>query len=221
MTVYYKVTNLDGAAYHDGHGRWTLGRWRSVRGPLVACQRGLHLCTADQLVDWLGPVIWKAEASGEVLYAGDKMVTRRARIVCRVETWNERTARLFAADCAERVLPLFEAQYPTDDRPRKVIEVARRFANGEATEKELAAAEAAEAATRDAAVTAGVAAGAAAWAAVAAGVAGAAEAAEAARAARAAARAAEAAGAADRAAAWDAERKWQTERLMEILGERA
>ncbi|MEK6236886.1 MAG: TIGR02996 domain-containing protein, partial [Planctomycetales bacterium] len=32
---------------------------------------------------------------------------------------------LFAADCAERVLPLFEAVYPDDDRPRKAIEAAR------------------------------------------------------------------------------------------------
>lgn len=32
---------------------------------------------------------------------------------------------LFAADCAERVLSIFEERYPTDDRPRKAIEAAR------------------------------------------------------------------------------------------------
>jgi hypothetical protein len=31
----------------------------------------------------------------------------------------------WAADCAERVLPLFEKQYPNDDRPRKAIELCR------------------------------------------------------------------------------------------------
>jgi hypothetical protein len=36
-----------------------------------------------------------------------------------------RTAALFAADCAEHVLPIFEAAYGADDRPRKAIEVAR------------------------------------------------------------------------------------------------
>jgi hypothetical protein len=49
----------------------------------------------------------------------------------------DRERRLLACDYAERVLPLFEAQYPSDDRPRQAIEVARRFANGQATEEEM------------------------------------------------------------------------------------
>ena len=32
---------------------------------------------------------------------------------------------LWAADCAERVLPIFEAKYPNDNRPRLAIEAAR------------------------------------------------------------------------------------------------
>ncbi|MCX6093464.1 MAG: hypothetical protein NTY63_01405 [Candidatus Bipolaricaulota bacterium] len=38
---------------------------------------------------------------------------------------------LEAADCAERVLALFESQFPNDDRPRKAIEAARAWARGE------------------------------------------------------------------------------------------
>jgi hypothetical protein len=52
----------------------------------------------------------------------------------------DREIRLFASDCAERVLPIYEAQYPEDMRPRQAIEVARRYAHGEATEQELNAA---------------------------------------------------------------------------------
>ena len=37
----------------------------------------------------------------------------------------------WAADCAERVLPLFEAEAPADDRPRDAIARARSFARGE------------------------------------------------------------------------------------------
>lgn len=33
----------------------------------------------------------------------------------------------WAADCAERVLPLFERAYPGDDRPRKAIEACRTW----------------------------------------------------------------------------------------------
>ena len=37
----------------------------------------------------------------------------------------------WAADCAERVLGLFEAEAPDDDRPRALIARARAFARGE------------------------------------------------------------------------------------------
>ncbi len=37
----------------------------------------------------------------------------------------------WAADCAERVLPLFEAQAPNDTRPRAAIAGLQAFARGE------------------------------------------------------------------------------------------
>jgi hypothetical protein len=103
----------------------------------------------------------------------------------------DKEIRLFAADCAELVLPIYEKRYPDDNRPRLAIQAARGYANGLITIEELAAARDAGAAARAAAWDAGAAARAAArdaWAA-----------------AGAAARAASAAaGAAARAAAWDA-----------------
>ena len=44
---------------------------------------------------------------------------------------NRRLAAAWAADCAERVLPLFEAEAPDDDRPRALIARTRAFARGE------------------------------------------------------------------------------------------
>ena len=38
---------------------------------------------------------------------------------------------LWAADCAEHVLPLFERERPDDDRPRRAIEAGRAWARGE------------------------------------------------------------------------------------------
>jgi len=102
----------------------------------------------------------------------------------------DKEIRLFAADCAELVLPIFEKQYPDDDRPIKAIQASRDYANGLISSGELAAAGAAAwdaSAAARAARDAASAAGAAAWDASAA--------AGAARAARAA-----------RAAAWDAAR---------------
>jgi len=106
----------------------------------------------------------------------------------------DRLARLFACDCAEHVLPIFEQKNPGDKRPRKAIEVSRRYANGEATREELdAAGAAAEAAAGDAAEAAAeAAAGDAAW---------------------------YAAWAAAGDAAWYAERDWQKERFLQYLNE--
>lgn len=58
---------------------------------------------------------------------------------------------LWAADCAEHVLPLFEDKYPEDERPRKAIEAARGWVRGELKMTEgRPAAVAAHAAARDA-----------------------------------------------------------------------
>lgn len=40
---------------------------------------------------------------------------------------------LWAADCAEHVLPYFEERYPEDNRPREAIEAGRAWARGEIT----------------------------------------------------------------------------------------
>ena len=141
-------------------------------------------------------MICEAEIGGGCIRASDKTVARTARITRVLDTWNKRTARLFACDCAERVLPVFERQHPADGHPRMAVDTARRFAEGQATREELAAAGAAAwDAARDAA---GAAAGAAAWAAAGA-----------------------AAGAAARAAAWDAAwdaaRSAQKEKFRELI----
>lgn len=44
---------------------------------------------------------------------------------------DRRTVAAWAADCAEHVLPLFEAEAPDDDRPRDAIARARAFSRGE------------------------------------------------------------------------------------------
>lgn len=101
-----------------------------------------------------------------------------------------RVVAVWAADCADRVLPLFEAEAPDDDRPRDAVARTRAFARGElSTAGEIrrrfvagraaasAGTPAARAAARAAAQAAGVAhmgahaLGAAAYAAVAAGLA--------------------------------------------------
>ena len=47
----------------------------------------------------------------------------------------------FACDVAEHVLPIFERQYPGDSRPRMAIETTRAWMEGAATDEEQQAAE--------------------------------------------------------------------------------
>lgn len=139
MTLY-KVLDANLRSMHGGSGRWTPGRWRSVKGPLVPCENGLHLCRIDQIIGWIGPRIWIAETDGEVIDAGNKVVARRARITREV-TPTDAAWRRFAADCAEDALPYVR---PEDrETLAGVIAVVRAYADGAATDAELSAASAA------------------------------------------------------------------------------
>jgi hypothetical protein len=149
----YKVLGTDGNACHGGSGKWHLpklqpdgtykpGQWMPRLTNIELCSRGYHLCRRGDLLHWLNATIYEAEADGRIIIGDDKVVVSRARLL-RPLGWNEKTARLFAADCAEDCLPFWERYYPDDDRPRKAIAAARAYARGEITLSALSAAESA------------------------------------------------------------------------------
>ena len=152
----YKILNADGSVHHGGNGKWFLpngrpGKWMPAldADKLKACKYGYHLCRHDDLVRWLGPTIFVAEYKGKRINDTDKIVVIQARLVRKLETWNDRTARLFACDCADRALALIKKP---DTRSIESVRVARLYAIGEATKEQLAAAwDATWAAARDAA----------------------------------------------------------------------
>ena len=227
--AFYKFLEEGGIAPHSGwqwplptkneDGTWKPGEWTPAVNELVECEAGYHVTDMDNALGWANTEMYEVEAAPSSVFAkyDTKAAFSQCRLVRRIEKWNDRSARKFACDCADRVLYLFEDDYPDDKRPRTAIEVARRYAQGEATKVELAAAgdAAGDAARAAACAVAGDvardAACAAAWDAACA-AAGAA--------ARDAACAATWSAARDvaRSAAWDAERKWQTQHLCEMLG---
>src|SRR3990167_5257178 len=170
-TAYYKVLGAEGEAIHGGTGKWNLpengepGAWMpKLPGPIIACERGYHLCVIKDVLSWIKPgaSIFLGEGRGESATDSGKIAFSEARLL-RKMNWDARTERLFAADCAEHVLPLYEKRYPDDAGPREAIAAARRFARGEITEAEMrvkrnaaadAAADAAYAAASDAAADA-------------------------------------------------------------------
>ena len=157
MSHAFKALRAGRKATHAGDFTWPEpGVWVEVEGELVACRNGLHVCPnlRQILADWISDELWLVEVddtAGDRIDLADKSVVRRARLVRQL--MDARSTRHFAADCAEAVLPIFGRHRPGDDRPRRAIETARAFADGHATEGELAAAGNA----------AGTAAGAAAW----------------------------------------------------------
>jgi len=223
MTLY-KVLNEDGSCCHSGSGKWHQnGKWMpKIKGKLIQCRNGYHLCRDEQILNWLGPTIWIAEHDGELLESDDKVVVRRARLVEKTK-WNAKSSIFFEADCAEHVLHIYEKKYFDDYRVRNAI-IAARESTLDSREKRAKAAEAAAKAAwaEWAGDTAAETAAKATWAAEAAWAAWAAEAAEA---AEAAVRATWAAEAAVWAAVWAAEaaddketeREWQWERLQYYL----
>ena len=107
------------------------GDWMpAYEGELVPWKNAYQLCRgAKQLLEHLGPEIYEAEVDGEVIEGKDEIHAHRVRLLAKT-AWDERSARLFAIECAERVLPIFEKVNPQDDRPRRGLEAARAYVGG-------------------------------------------------------------------------------------------
>jgi hypothetical protein len=93
----------------------------------------------DKLLNYLG----KTQADNEPLSIATIIQSngiKDALWALRAVEGKDKEIRLFAADCADLVLPIYEKQYPNDDRPRKAIQAARDYANGVISKDELTAA---------------------------------------------------------------------------------
>ncbi len=252
-TTYYKFLSAGGQATHADHdepffwslptfnedGSYTPGEWMPGVEWLDICGSGYHVTTEEHLLEWALECLYEAEVRGACIESDTKSSHQQARLLKPVETWNARSVRLFACDCVEHALDNLKRPLPDRDKVKEVVAVCRRYAQGKATDEELARArnlaaaawdaardaawDAARDAARDAAWDAAwYAARDAAWDAArdAAWYAAWDAAWDAARdAARGAARYAawDAARGAARYAAWDAEREWQSERLGQYL----
>jgi len=152
MKRYFIVLDEDGTSLHGGYavtwslpthnddGTWTPGDWMPrAEGELSLYGDGYKVGTLDQIINWLGPRIFEVEVGNEIIHDKKKSIARTCRLLREYTNWNERNARLFACDCAERVLDIFERAFSDDDRPRKAIQTARCYANDNATHEELKA----------------------------------------------------------------------------------
>lgn len=110
-------------------------------GLLVLCESGLHASerAADALRYAPGSWISRVECSGETLRQDDKFVCRRRKVLWTYDA--ERVLWEWLCRCAERALPIFEAERPADKRPRAAIDLRRAWIGGRSvTDEEWAAA---------------------------------------------------------------------------------
>ena len=209
IAYWFAMADKQGRAYSPNKPdeKWTVGQARTLNGEIIPCRYGFHgSSTLWQALDYApGPLACKVELSGTIVQEHDKLAASQKTLLAAVNV--ERELRLFAADCAERVLHIFELEYPHDDRPRKAIAAARDYADGRIDYAAMAAAMAAAmvaaravAMAKPAPWTAASAAWSPSWA------------------ARSAARAARHARSAVIDAAWSEECEWQRHRFEELLG---
>ena len=141
-TQYLKWTAKGRVPSYQGGTPIPYRKWTQQVPDLKLCAQGWHACRWEDAVHHIDAELWVVELDGQIIEGDTKVVAERLRIVRRVRL-DDRALRLFAADCAKTVLPLFEARCPNDDRPRRAIQAARDYANGLIDSAASAAAEAA------------------------------------------------------------------------------
>jgi antitoxin component of RelBE/YafQ-DinJ toxin-antitoxin module len=112
--------------------------WTPMVTP-VLCRSGWHGMLEKDVLAHLPSTtksctLWEVEIRGKRAIGDDKLVGESMRLLHKVGVTTEENLRLFAADCAEDVLPLFLRVRPDDDRPARAIEAARAYARGEITD---------------------------------------------------------------------------------------
>ncbi len=108
---------FNGAAAEKNFTRLVGLDLRSVRLPSTSPAQTMRY--ADKLAAWRDAV-----TAGSLANSAEEQGLLRA-------------AALWAADCAEQALDVFEGRYPTDTRPREAIHAGREFGRGQKRDKTL------------------------------------------------------------------------------------
>ncbi|HUV93083.1 MAG TPA: hypothetical protein VMV80_08350, partial [Anaerolineales bacterium] len=144
VSKYYKFLTEDNYGEYSGFDFTEYlpngdepGPWLPEVEQLELCELGYHACTSNQLLNWCNAQLWEVEYKNEPEQHYNKVNGHCIRFVRKIDTWNYRTARLFAVWCAREALKLVDEP---DPRSVEACNVAERYANGEATKEELVAA---------------------------------------------------------------------------------
>ena len=98
--IAYKFLSADRVGLFSGV-RWPApGTWLETDADVERCASGIHALHVEGLLGWIDDELWTCEVAGIVEDDGQVIVAERGRLVERVTEWNETTSRDFARACA-------------------------------------------------------------------------------------------------------------------------
>lgn len=92
--ILFKFLGRGRVALYTGH-KWPVAEWVEADGPLNLCANGPHACRAVNLPGWIDDELWLIELDGDQETHDDIVVAQRARLVRRVDAWDEQAMREF------------------------------------------------------------------------------------------------------------------------------
>lgn len=124
----YKFTRPGARSPFTGFA-WPVGEWVEADGEIALCRNGFHACRVEALPRWLNDELWLVEVDDVEEERDGLLLARRARLLVRIEAWNEETSRELARSCAA-VIERLAAEHPHDDLLRRRAQMIPEIAVG-------------------------------------------------------------------------------------------
>jgi hypothetical protein len=124
----YKFTRPGARSPFTGFA-WPVGEWVEAEGEIALCRNGIHACRVEELPRWLNDELWLVEVDDVEEERDGLLLARRARLLVRIEAWNEETSRELARSCAAVIREL-AAEHPQDELLQRRAQMIPEIAGG-------------------------------------------------------------------------------------------
>jgi len=124
LVIAYKFVRPDGTSVFTGFS-WTPpnggpGPW--VEAHVEPCRSGIHACRPEHLPLWAGQVLYEVELDGEIVDDRTKVIAPRARLVRRLDAWEEGIRDRYTRMCGDRAHELARGASPPLEQWEAAIE---------------------------------------------------------------------------------------------------
>jgi len=122
--IAYKFLRPDGTSVFTGFS-WPLpnggpGPW--IEASVEPCRSGIHTCRPEHLPLWAGQVLYEVELGGEIADDGTKLIAGRARLIRRIDAWEQGLRDRYTRMCADRAHELARGASPPLEQWEAAIE---------------------------------------------------------------------------------------------------